>query len=494
MNFRTLTLALTIAFPGHAALATNIDDVRVLLLNGDTDRLEATISELAKVKDAESIDAYRNITDRLFRTSHPVYLETLAKWLDSKPKSGAALSANAWAALNDISLKSSPYGSEFAEPPLLEFQQRWQQSKSRASELAKDAMRRDRRNVTAMDAWLYTQRFWPDDREIARVASKLMGLAPDRQSVRNIVAARAQRSQRRSEAVIEVCNAYADRVEGYGRTLCLVEAGIEFEVEQDFKKEAERVLATLDDPRLDPLRFEVAIYASGSKTDVSDLIKMHRSSLTRRADVGRFIGFAQRVAAETNTPGYVQTAEDELLARIEDWLKDDPLNPKYQLHKSAILRSRGQIAEAKEAWHLGVVHGWTDLNVWLEGASIAFEDGDLETGARHLENGAATSGMTMGLLVVHQVLDDGIKQSPVSPSGEVQCLRVRVARLSKGLCDMHGAMMGSICEPSRQPYGAILETVGSMSEACPSLSRMPLSDLRFSPLAVEESVHSQIGN
>ncbi len=485
MKLWTLTFALVLALPWNAAFATDIDEVRTLLLNGDVDRLDATMSELSKDTEASRIHLYREISDTLFRSSHPTYLATLADWLEQKPSSGTALSANAWAAINNVYLTGSPYGSGFEMPNLHEFQQRWIQSRQRAFELAEQALRTDQRNISAIDAWLFMQRFKPAKGETTHVATRLMSIAPNRQSIRNLVATNVGRAQVRGRAAIDTCHSYANLAQDYNRTLCMIEAAFEHILENDLLDQAGKELAKIDDPRLDTVRF-VAENIQGGEKDATALFRLHRSTLARRVEPGEYIGTAQRVAWLTDTPDYVETAHDELSGQLDQWLRDDPLNPRYLLHKSYVLQQRSEYAAARKVWKQALVHGWPDLNLWIIGAMTEFHDENLSEGAKYIEVAAAAAGNKIELLSVHQMFDNAIKKSHSPPQDGVLCLRARIALLSKGLCDVYGQMAGSICRPDHPVFKSVTDTISLVPKNCPRLSETPVSELTFSSTLTKE--------
>ncbi len=488
MRLRALTVALSMAFQSTHAVATTVDDVRSLLLEGNVKTLENAISELASATDQESIALYRDISDRLFRSSHPVYLATLADWLEQEPRSGAALAANAWAALNDLELKSSPYGGPgFAMPKIYEFQQRWVISKGRVLDLTTRALRTDRRNVSAMDAWLFTQRLKPADSDTARVADKLIDLAPDRQSVRNIVAANVEFAQSRSRAAVKTCHRYAERANDYDRNLCMIEAAFEFFLERDFIDEARKQLAKTDDPRLDPLRMMAAIYFQDGVEDGPALASYLRATLMPRVWTNQYLHAANMVASVNGGSDFFEEAQSELAERIDEWLKDDSLNPSYLKHQAVFQRKQGNFATSQELWNSGLVHGWPDLYYWLEGVITAASEDDLASAAAYAEGAAAAAGGKIELLEVHQIFSDAVEQSSDIPSDELLCLRLRLARLSRGLCEVYGQQAGSKCKQGHPLFESVTATLSKTSQTCPAISAAPISALQFSPLLAEET-------
>ncbi len=398
MRILFLTLALTFAIVGHAQ-AIGLSEVREMLRAVDIGALERSLSDLAARTDPEAIAANREVNDRLFRSSHPDTLKTVEAWLAQHPRSGPAHAARTWIAINDVFLKGDPVHKPFGRPILNPYVPPWEDAKKAARRFADRGLVVDRDNVALLDAWLFIRQWPGEGGEIDRVAHRLMRAVPDRIGVKNILAAMVSNKWDATELIMSACVELGRKALDYDANTCIAESSIEDRISSAALKDIARdFVSASDDPRLDPLRLEIALYGQDRETEFERLAALHRSSLHRHNRLVNYLGHAHAVALRSDTPSYKATAEAEVLAHVTEWLVDDPLNYEYQIQLSAAFERQGDHEKALTSARAALVHGWMDPSAWYYSASAALSLGDYAAATDYFDGMGRASNADIGVL------------------------------------------------------------------------------------------------
>ncbi|RYG92625.1 hypothetical protein EU803_00530 [Loktanella sp. IMCC34160] len=488
---------------------TPVDQVRLLLDAGDIAGLENVLAELHQdVIDGGSAKDLRDIASRLFQTTHPQRIEVIEKWHAERHESPFAVAAEAWVAIRAVELLGSEY-EIYREPKVREAMQPWQDARSRAHALARQAAANPTGFVPGLDAGLVAMemRYATLD-EAAPLATRLIEIAPERESVLRISRAAQIRSSSGGRDVANLCLMYGQAARDYDADLCMTELAVVRHVDADIRARAEDLLWQLEEPTLDAARLVTFLRHQRDYEGTPERIfEIHRTALTHDSDPVRYLSDAGRIARFFQNDGYAEEARARVRDMVSSRLEDDPFNHKLLRFQAQLLLEDYQVTplpdllhQARRSWEDGMWYGEMNDSIWRLGASLAIADrhpSDYQSQQVFFENMIAYSGQNLQYLlenvyavdIAYDAATSGLKDADRDLAKDLEqsiesmeCPMLRAALTASAMCRSISPPV-PICDPDLplfQPIPGILEM--GRDGMCVEVSSQPLSDLRYDPV------------
>lgn len=481
-----------------------LSEFRSHLDAGDYESLETAASEILASGSQEDIAIYRAISANLYRTTHPVRLETIRAWLAAYPASSHALTANAWSEIHLAYASGLSAGNSFGKGTFPNGHPNTEEivrARRRAIEHAKSATERGSQNVSAIDAWMHTLSWSEPGSFFGLHARRLLKLAPNRESMLSVLSAKTgPRVVHKERELVDACLRFADQAENYDRHMCMVDVAYQNAIASDWALEAAKALKALSsDNRFDYARLEEILYPTrprepdGSLSvrpditmkDAKRLKELYLSSINQLPDVLELVVYSRRIGSYLENSEFQHELDGYLVAEIENRLLDDPYNPNYLEALMRLNFGQGKYDHVNAAFVDVLRYGWHRPETWMFAAvsELQRDDTNFNYAVELLETATAAQGnnvyaLSPSLYHLREALDNSSSNAPGYE--RAQCTALRLARLMEGLCQISEDPV-QFCDQDDHPAKvAVTRTLAEVDlGACPNLQGKRLSELRF---------------
>lgn len=513
---RIFILIFAVTVGSTAGAETTLERVRSALDSRDFDTLEVEFAAMDKaIRKGGSARELREITERLMETSHPGRQAAIAAWVEEKPLSTYAAASYAWAALKMVQMHSAQSGNPSNR--YRQFPGRYidmethevAQAEARAAVVR--AYELGHRFVPAMDAALRSvllNDLGKEDRIdlVGQVGSSLIKIAPERDSVRIVIAAGIEAAYTARDAVYYFCDSAQRRVKDYPRDVCLIEGAYTHYLGEDLEEAVQQALPAQDDPRLNWLRIKARLATREpiSNVEFVELRAMLEGLETSDTDLATITQFGGQIARLADKPDFANDFRLDMLKIVDERLEDDPfstqlLSAKIQLHSGLFLYTKDplHLSLARNAWEWRMVYGYATQDFWRDGGNIvALTHGiyDSDAFGPFQKNQIAYSDHNVVNLTVWfntLVMDGGAPFgggtfADVSPERQKELLRA--ARLIEGLCRRPDDMNKPFCDTAQ---GSMFERgpevlAAGQSGDFPEIMNARLTDSMYQPTPLQE--------
>lgn len=512
-----LSIALTLSGAMSLAEPVSVTDVRNYMLDGDHAGLEVALTaQLVAVRDGDVTYDEQRASYRAFKTTDPRMHRFIRDWLENRPNS---IHANTAQALSDYSLSFLIRGQDIIGRTYPEAIRTFRQMQMTGMAHAQRANSLDPGFVPASDAVIAFSQTIGSDRSVGAYLKAIMELSPNFGSVTRALSATAPAWGGNWLQAVRICALYADQITdagGFTEDICRLQAAL---AANHGKERVSQAAAAVDYQHSHLIRHyavKLALYYL-QEDDTADQFARSQIENTKFRNLSMAEDYDTFIAKPRGWPSRSLLVYERALKNAQSEIHFDPYNPDLlsilarQHAGSSLVPDRPDREQRLDYAKRALVFQPYRSEAWMElyhSSQENWSEHEPLAGADALENAIAVSNHKSGvsanvmhwfnLIAARQTLENPIRGIPDEQleklrdskfgklaKADLLCPFVRAYRVWQNLC--FAAPKNHACETGEhqtEAYALVAADAGNAG-ICTAERDAPIEDLFYRPVHVD---------